>query len=346
MGTRTEVIVGATAADLSMRALGVVRLSMPVPIAATGGEVNVYLLDNADGSLTMFDTGLGNDDAVQALLGGISAAGRRVEAVTRIIISHGHPDHFGAARLIHERTGAPVLVHAQDASKIVAGGGGPQQAMALGRYLLQLGAPRDALERMGERYKRVANAARRLDEVTVLNEGEELEFRAFRATVVNTPGHTPGHIVLHAPGPKVLFGADHLLGRISPCPLIELGPDGDKSFRALVSYLESVRRMEELELDWVLPGHGEPFTDHRRVIAGLRAFYEKRQARLLGELGAGPLTPHEIAVTEFGTGRDDELFLIMSEIIGNLEVLEDNGSIEPVAGSMPRRYRRTDEKQG
>lgn len=322
-----------------MRALGVVRLTMPVPIAASGGEVNVYLIDNPDGSLTMFDTGLGTDDAVQALAGGFSAVGRSFEDVTRIIISHGHPDHFGAARMLHERTGAPVLVHPQDAAKIVTGGNEPQAAMALGRYLLQIGAPRNALERMGERFKRVARAAKRLDHVDSLEAGAELEFRAFRATVVNVPGHTPGHIVLHASAPKVLFGADHLLGRISPCPLIELGPDGEKSFRALVSYLDSVSRIEALELDWVLPGHGEPFSDHRRVIAGLRAFYEKRQSRLLGELRAGPLTPHEIAVTEFGTGRDDELFLIMSEIMGNLEVLEDAGAIEREAGSIPLRYR-------
>jgi glyoxylase-like metal-dependent hydrolase (beta-lactamase superfamily II) len=332
-------VLGATSGDQAVRSLGIVRLAFPLPIAASGGEVNVYLIDNADGSLTMFDTGLGTESAAQALQASLAAVGRRLEDVQRIIISHGHPDHFGGARRIRDLTKAPVFVHPRDAAKILVAGVDLQGGAALGRYLQQLGAPADILVRIGERYKNIERAAPRLEDATSLEDGAQLEFRAFGATVVNTPGHTPGHIVLHAPGPRIVLGADHLLGRISPCPLIELGPgEGEKSHRALVRYFDSLRLLEDMDLDWVLPGHGEPFTDHRRVIASLRGFYQKRQGRLLGQIQVAPRTPYELAITEFGSGRDDELFLIMSEIIGNLEMLEDQGAVQAVAGSTPQRY--------
>ncbi|MBI5531354.1 MAG: MBL fold metallo-hydrolase [Deltaproteobacteria bacterium] len=334
--------LGATAADLALRSLGVARIAMSIPFAAAGGQVNVYLIDNADGSLTMFDTGLGNPAGWDALTAGFLAAGRRLQDVRRIIVSHGHMDHFGAARALHERTGAPVLVHPRDAAKVLDRPEDPQRRQAIGRYFLRLGAPLPAILQMGARYGKQERATARLDEVEALDPGLELEFGAFRATVVHTPGHTPGHVVLHADSARILLSADHLLGRISPCPLIEVGPrDEDKSFRALVAYFESLETIEAMELDWVLPGHGEPFTGHRKAIAGLRAFYEKRQARLLSLLQDGPRTPYEIAGAVFGKTRDDELYLTLSEIVGNLEVLEDSGRVERLREADVDRYRST-----
>jgi glyoxylase-like metal-dependent hydrolase (beta-lactamase superfamily II) len=336
-----DVTVGMTAGDAAMRALGIVRIAIPIPFAAAGREVNVYLVDNADGSLTMFDTGLGSDASWKALNAGFAAVGRRIEEVRRIVLSHGHMDHFGAARAVRDRVGAPAYVHERDADKILARPADPAWQLAIGRYFLRQGAPLPAILQMGARYGRQEQATPRLDEAASLDDGAELEFASFRATIVHTPGHTPGHVTLHAAGPGVLLSADHLLGRISPCPLIEVGPrDEGKSFRALISYFESLDRIESMELQWVLPGHGEPFAGHRAVIASLRRFYDKRQARLLALLADGPLTPYEIAGAEFGKTRDDELYLTMSEIVGNLEVLEKAGRVQRVSDGEQDKYRR------
>jgi glyoxylase-like metal-dependent hydrolase (beta-lactamase superfamily II) len=330
-------LLGATQADLALRPLGIARLVLPVPFAAAGGDVNVYLLDSADGSLTLFDTGLGGDASLKLLEAGLATAGRRFEEITRIVISHGHPDHFGAARALCDRTRARVQVHAADARKLLVDADARERRSEVARYLLGIGVPTAALEIL--RKRNPALLTDRLAEVGPLDDGHVLELRALSVTVIHTPGHTPGHVTLHAPGARVLFSADHLLGHISPCPLIELAPgEQEKSFRALIAYLDSLRRIEALELEWVLPGHGEPFTDHRSRIARLRTFYERRQARLLAALDAGPRTPYELAVGEFGAGREDELFLILSELVGNLEVLEQDGRVERIDAT-PQRYR-------
>ena len=84
--------------------------------------------------------------------------------------------------------------------------------------------------------------------------------------------------------------------KISPNPLIELGPNGEEgSFRPLVAYLESVARMRALDLDLVLPGHGPPFSDHRAVIDRLVGFYGKRQEQIRALLARGSATAYELA---------------------------------------------------
>ena len=337
--TPIHLTVGSSAGDLAVRSLGITRLAFPIPFAAAGGEVNAYLVDNPDGSVTLFDTALSIDSPSVGLREGMRIAGRRLDEVRRVVVSHGHVDHFGSARAISDEVHAPVHVHAKDATKVLPEPASSGRRAELGKYFLRLGAPLHAIERMGARYRGQEQATARLGQVAPLEAGMSFEFRAFSAVVVHTPGHTPGHIALHSQGARILLSADHLLARISPCPLIELDPDGRKSFRALVSYFDSLNRIEPLELDWVLPGHGEPFANHRQLISGLRGFYAKRQARLLEELSTGPRTPYELALAEFGPNREDELFLILSEIVGNLEVLENDGRVERIRGEACDRYR-------
>jgi glyoxylase-like metal-dependent hydrolase (beta-lactamase superfamily II) len=126
----------------------------------------------------------------------------------------------------------------------------------------------------------------------------------------------------------VFFSDDHLLQKVSPNPLIELGPKGEEGFfRPLLAYLESVRRLHALEVDLVLPGHGPPFSGHRAVIDRLLEFYGKRQARLRELLAPGPLTAWDLCRALFPWAKPAEAFLTMSETIANLEVLEARGEV-------------------
>ncbi|MFN7133303.1 MAG: MBL fold metallo-hydrolase, partial [Myxococcales bacterium] len=138
---------------------------------------------------------------------------------------------------------------------------------------------------------------------------------------------------------RVLFADDHLLARVSPNPLIELGPAGEADkFRALVSYFASIRKVRALPLEWILPGHGAPFRGHEEVIDSLLAFYEKRQGRLLAALAGGAKTPYELVTALFGGARTLALYLMLSEVVGNLEVLEDAGRVRRVPDEVPYRY--------
>jgi glyoxylase-like metal-dependent hydrolase (beta-lactamase superfamily II) len=103
-----------TEADLP--ALGVHRIPIPVPFPQAGGPVNVYAVEERDGGLLLFDSGLGTPEAHAALEEGFRRLGRRFDEVRRIVVSHAHVDHYGAARFVEERAGRelPAFAHPAD----------------------------------------------------------------------------------------------------------------------------------------------------------------------------------------------------------------------------------------
>jgi glyoxylase-like metal-dependent hydrolase (beta-lactamase superfamily II) len=310
--------------------LGVHRIPIPIPFPQAGGPVNVYLVEEAGGGLLMWDAGLGTPEAQAALEEGFRRLGRRPAEVTRLLVSHGHVDHAGAARFVQELHGGdlPVHGHPADAGKYVAGGTTWRaQASTYSAHLARLGVPPEGIERSrheGDRYVVAGRVAR----VLPLAGGEVLRARHLELHVLHMPGHTPGLVCLHDPVRRLLFSADHVLEKVSPNPLIELGPGGEEGyFRPLVAYLASVARTRALEVDLVLPGHGPPFEGHRAVIDRLVAFYGKRQERIRAFLAAGPRTAWEVARELFPNVPVAQTFLIISETVANLEVMEDRGEV-------------------
>ena len=60
-------------------------------------------------------SGLGSPEGHDALSAGFARLGRRFDEVRRIVLSHGHVDHYGAARFVQERHGGTIPVHAHEA---------------------------------------------------------------------------------------------------------------------------------------------------------------------------------------------------------------------------------------
>lgn len=317
--------------EAALADLGVHRVPIPIPFPQAGGPVNVYLVEEAGGGLLLFDSGLGTTEAQAALEAGFRALGRRFDEVTRIVVSHGHVDHYGAARFVQEGHGGelPVFVHPADAGKISeAGPRWRDRAPVYAAYLERQGLPPEVVEVVGRSGERSFGMARRVAAVQDLHDGDRLRARHLDLEVMHMPGHTPGLVCLHDRERRLFFSDDHLLARISPNPLIDLGPDGeDGFFRPLVAYLDSLARTRALEIDLVLPGHGPPFAGHRQVIDGLLSFYAKRQARLLELLTQAPRTAYELSRLLWPAARPADAFLTVSETIANLEVMEGRGEV-------------------
>ncbi|BDG09744.1 MBL fold metallo-hydrolase [Anaeromyxobacter paludicola] len=317
--------------DAGLAALGIHRIPVPVPFPQAGGPVNVYALEDEGGGLCLWDSGLGSPEGIAAVLDGLAALGRSPADVRRIYLSHGHVDHYGAALALMERRGAPVPVHVHpaDHAKVAASAPGwREQAPHYAAHLARLGVPPDVLAALAREVGAGFTLARRLPEVRAALPGERLSFARFEAELVHMPGHTPGLLCLWDAAHGLFFSADHLLEKVSPNPIIELGPNGEEgAFHPLLRYVESLARLRALPVERVLPGHGPPFGDHRAVIDGLVAFYGKRQARILALLAGGPRTGYEITRDLFPRAREGDLFLTVSEAVANLEVLEARGAV-------------------
>jgi glyoxylase-like metal-dependent hydrolase (beta-lactamase superfamily II) len=315
--------------------LGVYRIPVPIPFRQAGGPVNVYVIEEEHGFM-LFDAGLGTEQAEAALAAGLARTGHRFEAVNRIILSHGHIDHFGAAAWIQERAGhaVPVLIHEADANKVLESGADwPALIQENQEYLSKLGAPLDLLEETAAAIGRNAGLGRRLPEVTLLQPGEKLQFKYVTLEVLHMPGHTSGLCCLYERDHRLLFSGDHLLERVSPNPLIDLKQNGElPTLKPLITYFESLNRIRAMDIDFVLPGHAAPFAEPRNIIESLSTFYERRQSKILDVLGRRSLTAFEVMNELFPSSSAFELILALSETLGNLEVLEAKGMVERETG--------------
>ncbi len=321
--------------------LGIFRIPVPIPFPQAGGPANVYVIEERDG-LLMFDAGLGTEASQNALAEGMRRIGHRFQDVNRIVLSHGHVDHFGAAAWVMDKAGRsiPVSVHNADADKVLESGDDWPNLLRNNRaYLTSLGIPEPYLEEAIETLHTGRGIGRRLASVLPLVNGNQFRCKYITLEVHHMPGHTPGLCCLYEREHRLFLSGDHLLENVSPNPLMEIRPQGRRA-KPLVSYFKSLERVRSLPIDLVLPGHSTPFTEPHTIIESLSAFYERRQTKIFRALERGPLTVYEVMRKLFPLKSGFELILTMSEALGNLEVLEDKGEVERCPDEGFIRFRR------
>lgn len=326
--------------------LGVYRVPVPVPFMEAGGPVNLFAIEDEGGGHTFFDCGVGTAEGTRVLREACASLGVDLKKVNRIIVSHGHVDHYGNAQLLAEESGAPVFLHEADGEKVCGDGRWFKQLRVHVDYYLRHGVPQAVLDEMIRTSGSSGEYARQVEprRVQPLVDGQRFRFKHFEAQVLHMPGHTPGLMCLWAPEQRIFFANDHILARVSPNPLIDLTTmDGDdKRFRSLATYLVSARRAHALDIAMVLPGHGEAFQNHRPLLDGLFSFYARRQERMLKHLRKVPSASlHELVHQVFPRVDVRRMYLMVSEVLGNVEVMEDDGRVVRTLEDGVWRYRAT-----
>jgi glyoxylase-like metal-dependent hydrolase (beta-lactamase superfamily II) len=94
-----------------------------------------------------------------------------------------------------------------------------------------------------------------------------------------------------------------------------------------VQYIESMRATRELPARIVLTGHGEPVVDHVALIDERLRMHRRRARKFLRLLESGPLTAYEIAVQIWGNVAVTQAYLTLSEVLGHLDVLANEGQV-------------------
>jgi len=331
-----------SSSDARLASLGISRIPVPVPFADAGGPVNVYAVED-EGGWALFDCGIGTEEGEAALRSGAAERSIDLRRCTRLLVSHGHVDHYGLAQTLSEESGARVFIHPADASKAVGPDGWEGRAHLYRAFLLRAGVPAEQLDRLVAFGRFTGKYSRRIDpeRALPLAGGQRLRFTRFEAEVLHLPGHTPGLVCLFDAQHGVLFADDHILARTSPNPFLELLGDGPlRTSRALVHYFASLQRVMALPVQWVLPGHGEPFQDVRPLLERLLGFYARRQDKLLAALDSGADTVYALTQSLFGTHDGPRLYLTVSEVVGNLEVMEDAGRVRRGEGDGLERWAR------
>ncbi len=309
------------------------RVVVPTPYRV--GPANVYVLD--EGPLTLFDCGPNTPATMNALRLGLAQLGLAVEQVARVVISHGHPDHYGLAPAIQAASGARVFVGEHDLPKINE----RRTMFETGALLMETGIPMDVLVDMGERDRKMGDLHPRIEDAVPLSGGERFAFDHFTLEAMHLPGHTSGHICLLEPERRILFAGDTLLLHISPNPLLEPTPDDPTVRRkSLVEYLGTLDVLESLDLAEVWPGHGEPILDPAVTIRQIKEHHRDRKERLAERLDGEGKSPFQLAREMWRNLEGFDNFLAVSEVVAHLDLLELEGRAEQVTRDGVAFYRR------
>ncbi len=311
------------AAARSLQSIHQITLPTPFPI----GPVHTYLVDGDP--LTLIDTGPHTLEAQQALEKGLAEHGVAFRDIQRIIVTHAHADHYGQVGTLAAASGAAVWAHALARPVIEhwAAYAAVREPFWLD-LLLGAGVPVDAAEQTARLYRDMDHFTTAAPVVQPLAEGDRLELAGATWEVLACPGHSDDLICLFQPQQRLLFGNDHLLSHVSSNAIVGPPPLGvSQRGQPLVSYWQSLRRVDALPIDLVLTGHGPAVTNVHGLIDERAAMYERRLARLLMQLQDGPATPWQLASALFRQLNAADTFLAISEVLGHLDVLENGQQV-------------------
>jgi glyoxylase-like metal-dependent hydrolase (beta-lactamase superfamily II) len=261
---------------------GICRLTLPLP---TGPKhVHCYFLRSPDG-WTLVDTGLGlMETPWEEILARLDAP------VTRIVITHMHPDHVGGASEAAAATGAPVFQGRLDYAQCERVWGSDDWPERISEWFTRHGASAEVAEELIESGHVFADFVRFAWNPTLLEPGDELD--GWEARWV--PGHADGHLALHRDG--VLIAGDSLLAPITPA--IGLYPESRPD--PLGDYLQTLSEIASLAPRVSYGGHGETIDAPAERAAEIAAHHDDRLARVASVLTAEPRTGFDVSYDLFG----------------------------------------------
>ncbi len=217
------------------------------------GLINVYLVEEA-GSVTIVDAGAAGYYS-RDLPAELAAMGRTFADVRAVVLTHAHSDHIGFAERIRRERQVPIRVHEADAS-LARGEVKPQRDPA-GAGLRAI-RPLPLLRFIIYAMRVGALKTTPILEVGTFGDGATLDVPG-SPRVLLVPGHSAGNSVLLVSSRDAIFIGDALSTRnvLNGSTGPQLAPFGAD----LAQAFDSLERLNAIEARYVLPGHGEPWTE-------------------------------------------------------------------------------------
>jgi glyoxylase-like metal-dependent hydrolase (beta-lactamase superfamily II) len=249
-----------------------IRLDLPFRL----NHVNIYLLADGDG-WAMVDTGIGNDATIAAWTA-LFDGPLHGKPISRVIVTHAHPDHVGQAGWMVQRFACPFYmsqveylqgvyhqVRRSDERLVNSRQFFRRHGMDEGITEQLLGRGQDYLKKtvpLPAAYRR-------------LSHGDDIVIGARTFRIITGAGHSPDQVMLYCAADGLFLSADQVLSKISPNVSVWAHEPDENS---LGSYLRSLKSLSETLPDdvLVLPGHGVPFRGVKIRIKQLTDHHEER----------------------------------------------------------------------
>lgn len=316
---------------------GVQWLRLPLPYRLN--HVNIYLIEDDDG-WAVLDTGLATAAcraAWDAVLSG-PLAGQRL---TRMVVTHYHPDHVGLAGWLAERFDLPLSMPRPEYLYSLALQYAPGDLGAdtyrpfYRRHGLSPEVTELVLSRGHEYLRRTTGVPTSYHRI---QHGDTLRIGARDFGVITGGGHALEQAMLLRPQDRLFFAADQVIARISPNVSVHaMEPDLD----ALGIYLRSLRSLRDTVPGdvLVLPGHGLPFLGLHARLDELIAHHAERCGLIADACRERPLTVAELVPQVFHRELDEhQTGFAFGELLAHVNHMLVAGSLvlETDAGGIDR----------
>lgn len=309
---------------------GLYRLEVPLPNSPLKA-LNSYIITGGQRNLVI-DTGFNQPESLAAMRTGLKNMAIDLGR-TDFFLTHLHADHTGLVGILKTDT-SRLYCSAVDAKAINASSlRGPDDPWfaELAAFAVRSGFPADIADDAVSRHPGFRLGPTGPLAFTEVTDGQTLSVGDYRFICLATPGHTAGHMCLYEPSRGLLLSGDHILGDITPNISI-MKPAGNP----LSEYLASLARVDELDIDLVLPGHRRPFAHCRRRIAELIDHHQRRAGEILAGLAAGPKTAYQVAgcmtwdlsYRTFGEFPSPQKWFAAGEALAHLRYLEGKGKVD------------------
>jgi glyoxylase-like metal-dependent hydrolase (beta-lactamase superfamily II) len=307
------------------------RIPLPTPFQI--GDVNAWLLRGDP--LTLVDAGPLMEETDARLEAGLAELGLRVEDLELIVLTHQHDDHVGLAGELRRRSGAAVAGTAALASCLADVAASMDEDDA---YSVALMRRHGVTEKTVATLAGISRAFRQyvadVEVDRLVADGDELVAGGRTWRVRERPGHSPTDTILV--GGEMVLAGDHLLEKISSNPIahvaigaadpIALASAPDRP-RTLVTYLASqAATAADDRGELILPGHGDPFTGAAALVAKRAGMTERRAEKILAALDR-PRTAADVGRDLWRHVPVTQAYLVLSEVLGHLDLLEDRGAV-------------------
>ena len=299
-------------------------LRMPLPFML--GHINLWLLRDDDG-VAIVDTGINSKTSHGVWETVLAEHGDA--PVSRVIVTHLHPDHVGCAGWLTREHDVELWMTREEylLCRILVADTGRHAPEAGVRFYRAAGFPEEALHRYQEMFGMFGKYVAELPEsYHRLKDAEKLRIGGSQWEIVVGRGHSPEHACLYDPHRNLVISGDQLLPTISSN--VSVYPT-EPMANPLKDWIDSLTDMKErLPVDvLVLPAHGKPFRGaHER----LDALIEEHATALtkLHDLCDEPRRVIDVFPALFKSKiSDSNLIMATGEAIAHLNYLVDDGSL-------------------
>jgi glyoxylase-like metal-dependent hydrolase (beta-lactamase superfamily II) len=311
---------------------GILWARIPLPFRLD--HINVYLIEDGAG-WAVLDTGIGNDatKAVWSALVDGPLAGR---PLTRLIVTHFHPDHIGLAGWLCERFELPMLTSQTSylSCANISLSPGALDAKPYRDFYLRHGLDAATTQRVATQGHGYLKMVSGLPPTFMrLVAGDTLEIGGRTFDVLTGNGHAPEQVMLYCRADKIFLAADQVLAKITPnISVWAVDPEGDPLGLYMRSLSELRARIAADAL--VLPGHQLPFIGLHTRSNELVAHHEARCAAIAAACRTAPRSAAELVPVLFSRELDPhQMSFAFSEVQAHVNFMLRRGELAWLEGS-------------